>query len=75
MRLNLIFKYIGDSDNIMEVYEINMGMESCIQERQTANTIMICTRTVFMMDQQRDIDFDGYIATLLGSGSAGIIKE
>jgi hypothetical protein len=59
----------------MEAYEINLGMTKCIPDRQTANTIMLCTRTAHLLCFQEDIDVESYNLTLLASNSAGIVKE
>jgi hypothetical protein len=59
----------------MEAYEVNMGMSFCLPERQTPNTIMLCTRTAHMLWFMEDIDLESYNLTLLASNSAGIVKE
>jgi hypothetical protein len=59
---------------MMEAYEVNMGMSTCVPERRTANTIMMCVRTTHMITHFQDITLESYTQTLLAGNSAGIIK-
>lgn len=55
--------------------EVILWMEGCVPERLTANTVMLCARNMFLLENGRDLFIDEYVTILKGSGAAGIIKE
>lgn len=59
----------------MNASEVVLWMENCALERLTANTIMLCTRSTFILENMRDIFPDEYHSIIKSSGSAGIVKE
>ena len=58
----------------MSCEEVVLWMEKCAPERLTANTVMLCTRNIFVLENMRDIFIDEYVAILKGSGNAGIVR-
>ncbi len=58
----------------MKSNEVVLFMNNCSPDRLTPNTVMLCTRNLFLLENMRDIRECEYNEILLGSGSAGIIK-
>lgn len=54
--------------------EVVLWMEKCRPERLTANTIMLCTRNVFILENMRDIMPWEYIEIIRASNSAGVVR-
>lgn len=50
-------------------------MDSCRPDRLVANRILMVTRSTYLIEVGRDITHEDYLATLEGSGNAGIIRE
>ena len=59
----------------MRSNEVVLWMEKCHPDRLTANTIMLCTRNIFLLENMRDIFPDEYNAIIQSSSSVGIVKE
>ncbi len=49
-------------------------MEQCAPERLTPNTVMLCVRNMFLLENMRDIMPYEYNSILASSGCVGIIK-
>ena len=58
----------------MKSQEVVLWMEKCHPDRLVPNTVMLCTRNIFLLENMRDIYPDEYIKIIQASGSAGIIK-
>ncbi|MFZ3060832.1 MAG: hypothetical protein WA102_13980 [Candidatus Methanoperedens sp.] len=54
--------------------EVVLWMEKCKAERRTPNTIMMCIRTDWIMQNDRDIFPQEFNAILQSSNSAGIVR-
>lgn len=54
--------------------EVVLWMEKCDPLRLTANTVMLCTRNIFILENMRDIREQEYNDIIRGSGNAGIIR-
>lgn len=54
--------------------EVVLGMEKCKAERRIPNTIMMCIRTDWIMQNDRDIFPQEFNAILQSSNSAGIVR-
>jgi hypothetical protein len=54
--------------------DVVLWMEKCKPERLTANTVMLCTRNIFILETMRDIYPEEYREIIRASGCAGIIK-
>ncbi|MCZ7405213.1 MAG: hypothetical protein O8C67_09825 [Candidatus Methanoperedens sp.] len=54
--------------------EVVLWMEKCKVERRTPNTIMMCIRTDWIMQNDRDIFPQEFNAILQSSNSAGIVR-
>lgn len=57
-----------------EVHEVILWMDECAPERLTPNTVMLCTRNMFILENMRDFIYDEFVDIIKRSGSAGIIK-
>ena len=57
-----------------ESNEVILWMENCDPLRLVPNTIMLCTRNIFLLENMRDIREYDYNKILIASGSAGIVK-
>ncbi len=55
--------------------EVVLWMEKCRAERRTANTIMMCIRTDWLMQNNRDVFPQEFHQILKASSSAGIVKQ
>ncbi|KCZ71223.1 hypothetical protein ANME2D_03258 [Candidatus Methanoperedens nitroreducens] len=56
------------------VHEVILWMEDCAPERLTPNTVMLCVRNMFMLENMRDFLYDEYVDIIKRSGNAGIVK-
>lgn len=54
--------------------EVVLWMENCAPDRLTANTVMLCTRNIFLLENMRDFWPEEYHDIIAASGSAGVIK-
>ncbi len=54
--------------------EVVLWMENCLPERLTPNTVMLCIRNMFILENMRDFLYDEYVAIIKSSGDAGIIR-
>ncbi len=54
--------------------EVVLWMGNCDPLRLVPNTIMLCTRNIFLLENMRDIREYEYNEILKASGSAGIVK-
>lgn len=55
-------------------HEVVLWMENCAPERLTPNTVMLCTRNMFILENMRDIFPDEYVDIIRKSGDAGIVR-
>lgn len=55
--------------------EVVLWMSECKPERLVPNTIMLCTRNIFILENMRDFYPEEYHKIIAASGSAGVIKE
>jgi hypothetical protein len=55
--------------------EVVLWMEKCAPERLTPNTIMLCTRNIFILENMRDLSIAEYQDIITASGSAGILRS
>lgn len=55
--------------------DVVLWMEKCAPERLVPNTVMLCTRNIFILENMRDFLPEEYHEIIAASGSAGIIKE
>jgi hypothetical protein len=60
---------------MIECCEVVLFMDSCRPDRLVANRILMVTRSTYLIEVGRDITHEDYLATLEGSGNAGIIRE
>ncbi len=58
----------------MTNHEVVLWMEQCAPERLTPNTVMLCVRNMFLLENMRDIMPYEYNSILASSGCVGIIK-
>ncbi len=54
--------------------EVVLWMENCLPERLALNTVMLCVRNMFILENMRDFLYDEYTAIIKSSGDAGIIR-
>ncbi len=54
--------------------EVVLWMEECVPERLVPNTVMLCVRNMFILENMRDFFYDEYTAVIKSSGDAGIIR-
>ncbi len=55
-------------------HEVVLWMEDCVPERIVPNTVMLCVRNIFLLENIRDIFSEEYHSIIASSGSAGIVK-
>lgn len=56
------------------VHEVVLWMEDCAPGRLTPNTVMLCVRNMFILENMRDFFYDEYVEIIRSSGNAGIIR-
>jgi hypothetical protein len=49
-------------------------MDECAPERLTPNTLMLCVRNIFLLENMRDFLYEEYVDIIKSSGNAGIIR-
>ncbi len=56
------------------MHEVVLWMENCVPERLVPNTLMLCARNIFLLENMRDFLYEEYVDILKSSGNAGIIR-
>ncbi len=59
---------------IRTMHEVVLWMENCVPERLVPNTLMLCARNIFLLENMRDFLYEEYVDILKSSGNAGIIR-
>ncbi len=59
---------------IKATHEVILWMENCAPERITPNTVMLCIRNIFMLENMRDFLYDEYVDIIKSSGDAEVIR-
>ena len=54
--------------------EVVLWMENCVPARLVPNTVMLCVRNMFILENMRDFLYDEYTEIIKSSGDAGIIR-
>lgn len=55
--------------------EVVLWMENCTPERLVPNTVMLCTRNIFLLENMRDFWPEEYHEIICASGNATVIRE
>lgn len=66
-------KFHGGKEMTYKSNEVILWMDKCDPLRLTPNTIMLCTRNMFLLENMRDMYPDEYHEIIRQSGSAGIV--
>ncbi len=56
------------------MHEVVLWMENCVPERLVPNTLMLCARNIFLLENMRDFLYEEYADIIKSSGNAGIIR-
>ena len=56
------------------MHEVVLWMENCVPERLVPNTLMLCVRNIFLLENMRDFLYEEYVDIIKSSGNAGIIR-
>ncbi len=56
------------------MHEVVLWMENCVPERLVPNTLMLCARNIFLLENMRDFLHEEYVDIIKSSGNAGIIR-
>ena len=56
------------------MHEVVLWMENCVPERLVPNTLMLCARNIFLLENMRDLLYEEYVDIIKSSGNAGIIR-
>jgi hypothetical protein len=56
------------------MHEVVLWMDECALERLTPNTLMLCIRNIFLLENMKDFLYDEYVDIIKSSGNAGIIR-
>ncbi len=56
------------------MHEVVLWMENCVPERLVPNTLMLCARNIFLLENMRDFLYEEYVDIIKSSGNAGIIR-
>ena len=56
------------------MHEVVLWMENCVPERHVPNTLMLCIRNIFLLENMRDFLYEEYVDIIKSSGNAGIIR-
>ncbi len=56
------------------MHEVVLLMENCVPERLVPNTLMLCARNIFLLENMRDFLYEEYVDIIKSSGNAGIIR-
>ncbi|VVB91915.1 Uncharacterised protein [uncultured archaeon] len=54
--------------------EVVLWMENCVPERLVPNTLMLCARNIFLLENMRDFLYEEYVDIIKSSGNAGIVR-
>ncbi len=56
------------------MHEVVLWMENCVPERLVPNTLILCARNIFMLENMRDFLYGEYVDIIKCSGNTGIIR-
>ncbi len=56
------------------MHEVVLWMENCVPERLVPNTLMLCARNIFLLENMRDFLYEEYVDIIKSSGNAGIVR-
>jgi hypothetical protein len=56
------------------MHEVVLWMENCVPARLVPNTLMLCARNIFLLENMRDFLYEEYVDIIKSSGNAGIIR-
>ncbi len=59
---------------VRTMHEVVLWMDECAPERLTPNTLMLCVRNIFLLENMRDFLYEEYVDIIKSSGNAGIIR-
>jgi hypothetical protein len=59
---------------IRTMHEVVLWMENCVPERLVPNTLMLCARNIFLLENMRDFLYEEYVDIIKSSGNAGIVR-
>ncbi len=56
------------------MHEVVLWTENCVPERLVPNTLVLCARNIFLLENMRDFLYEEYVDIIKSSGNAGIIR-
>ena len=69
-----IFYWRGWIMQMRTMNEVVLWMENCVPERLVPNTLMLCARNIFLLENMRDFLYEEYVDIIKSSGNAGIVR-